>query len=276
MIAAPGSSHPLVRVAGRLRLRPSLARGVVGVVGFLAAAEIAIRIAPVNTEFLPPSTTVLASAAGLLVAPDFLTAMAATAGTWLVGLALSVAIAVPLGVLLGSLPAVRVATRALVEFLRPIPPVALIPLVIVLFGAGVQMKLTLVVYGAMWPILFNTVYALSEVDPVATDTARAFGFGRLTIIRRVWLPSAAPFIATGVRVSMAIALIITISCGLLAGGENGIGIFIIRASSGAGHTDVVLAAAVLTGLLGYLGNTGLERTERALFGWHFARGTETP
>lgn len=243
--------------------------------GFLVVAEVVIRLAPVDTAFLPPSSVVIARAGELLGDPAFLADAVGTIWVWVLGLAISTAIAVPVGVALGSLPAVRVATRAVVEFLRPIPPVAMIPLGIVLFGAGIQMKLLLVVYGAVWPILFNTVYALSDTDPVALDTARSFGYGRLATLRRVALPGAAPFIATGVRVSAAIALIVTISVGLLAGGDSGIGSFIIDAGSGGGNTDVVLGAAALTGVLGYIGNALLERGERWMFRWHFAR-SEAP
>lgn len=254
---------------------PRSLRGLAGVLAFLLLAEMAIRLAPVDTEYLPPSSIVLARVAQLVVSGDFLLDALATIWVWVLGLAIAVAVAVPVGVVLGSVPAVRTATRSLVEFLRPIPPVAMIPLAILLFGAGAQMKLALIVYGAVWPILFNTVYALQDVDPVAKDTARAFGFGRFTVLRRVSLPSAAPFIATGVRVSAAIALILTISSGLLAGGEAGLGTFIIHASSGTGNTDVVLAVTALTGVLGYAGNAALERVERRLFGWHFAREERT-
>lgn len=106
--------------------------------------------------------------------------------------------AVPLGVLLGSVPLLGTAARALVELLRPIPSVALIPLAIILFADPTRMKMSLIFYACLWPILINTLYALRDVDPLAKDSLRAFGFGTLSVLWRVSLPSAAPFIATGV------------------------------------------------------------------------------
>ncbi len=270
-LGTPRRDHVFVRLARARTPTTKLVRGVVGVAAFLLLAEIAVRLAPISTDYLPPSSAVLGQVAKLLVSGDFLADVAATSWQWVAGLTIATAVAVPAGVLLGSVPALRTATRSLVEFLRPIPPVAMIPLAILLFGGGAQMKLVLIVYAAVWPILFNTVYALQDVDPVAKDTVRAFGFGRLAVLWKVSLPSAAPFIATGVRVSAGVALILAVSAGLLAGGESGIGTFIIQASSGAGNTDLVLAAATLAGVLGYAGNALLEYAQRRLFGWHFAR-----
>ena len=100
--------------------------------------------------------------AGLAVSGEFLADVAATAGAWALGLAIAVAVAVPAGVVLGSLPGVRAATRAMVEFLRPIPSVALIVLVGLILGPGLRMNVTLIVYAAIWPVLLNTIYGLDD------------------------------------------------------------------------------------------------------------------
>jgi NitT/TauT family transport system permease protein len=176
---------------------------------------------------LPLTSTVLARTAGLAGNTRFLRDFAATLAAWGVGLGITVAVAVPLGVVLGSLPGVRVATRAIVEFLRPIPSVALILLVSLLLGPGLRMTATLIVYGATWPVLFNTITGLEDVDPVAKDTLRTFGFGRLAVIRLVSLPSAAPFIATGIRIASSVALA-TVWAGFLGFALNAVLILIER------------------------------------------------
>ena len=158
---------------------PGWVRGVCGVVVFLLAAEAFGRADVINRAVLPLASTVLARAAGLAVSGRFLADVAATIGAWALGLAIAVAVAVPAGVVLGSLPGVRAATRAMVEFLRPIPSVALIVLVGLILGPGLRMNVTLIVYAAIWPVLFNTIYGLDDVDPVARETLRAFGFGRV-------------------------------------------------------------------------------------------------
>jgi len=179
-------------------------RGLAGVVAFLCLAELLGRIGVIS-KALPLMSTVLGQAFGLLGNTQFLADAAATLGAWAAGLAITVAAGVPLGLILGSVPVVRSATRAIVEFLRPIPAVALIPLAALVLGPGQRMNITLVVYASIWPVLFNTIYGLDDVDPLAIQTLRAFGFGRLAVIRRVSLPAAAPFIATGIRVASSIA-----------------------------------------------------------------------
>ncbi len=140
---------------------------------------------------------------------------------WALGLLIAALIAIPLGLLLGSVPAVNTGARAIVEFLRPIPSVALIPLAGLVLGSGLHMEVPLIVYASTWPILFNTMYGLDDVDPMAKDTLRAFGFGRAQILLRVSLRSAAPFIATGVRLAAAVALILAVGTEILSGFGEG-------------------------------------------------------
>src|SRR5699024_6510153 len=103
----------------------------------------------VMREYVPPPSTVFTQLASLLGEQSFLLDLIATVLSWLLALGLSTVIAVPLGLLLGSFPRVRAATRVIIEFLRPIPSVALIPLAIVLIGSGPGTKITLAVYAAV-------------------------------------------------------------------------------------------------------------------------------
>lgn len=247
-------------------------RGLVGF-GVLAVGwEILGRAGPVDPEYLPPASRVLARLGTLLVDGDFPAQVLATVLAWLIALGAATAIAVPAGVVLGSVPGVRTATRALVEFLRPVPTVALIPLVIVLLGTGPETKIVLAVYAAVWPLLFNTVHALAEVDPVALDTARSFGLSRARTLAAVSLPHAAPLVVTGLRLSAAVALIVVVSTELLAGGDGGLGQVVFEAGSGGGGMDVVLAGTVVAGLLGWAANAGLEHVQRRWLGWESTGG----
>jgi len=255
---------------------PGWARGVCGVAVFLLAAEALGRAGVIDPAVLPLVSTVLARAAGLAASPQFLVDVAATIGAWALGLAIAVAVAVPAGVVLGSLPGVRAATRDFVEFLRPIPSVALIVLVALILGPGLQMNVLLIVYAAIWPVLLNTIYGLDDVDPVARETLRAFGFGRLGVITLVDLPSASPYIATGIRLASSIAIILNISTGFLTGriSGNGIGAYIAQVNTGAGNTSLVLAAALWAGLLGLAANALLVWGERRVLRWHHAHAPE--
>ncbi|GGT65136.1 MULTISPECIES: ABC transporter permease [Actinomadura] len=245
--------------------------GAAGVAGLVAVVEVVSRAGLVDATALPPASTVLREAGKLAVDGEFLADVGATLTAWFGGLALAVLVAVPLGVLLGSVPVLGTASRALVEMLRPIPSVALIPLAIILFADPTQMKMSLIFYACLWPILINTLYALRDVDPVAKESLRSFGFGTLSVLWRVSLPSASPFIATGIRIAASVALVVVISTELLAGGINGVGIYLGDTQSGGGRTDLLLAGACWAGVLGLLANTALFGLERIAFRWNTAR-----
>lgn len=241
--------------------------GVSGVLLAFGVCEAVSRAGVVRRSYLPPASEVLARAVDLAGDAVFLEGVAATLRAWALGLALACAIAVPVGLVLGSVPVVDAALRAIVEFLRPLPSVALIPLVSLLLGSGTETKVALVTYASVWPILFNTVYGLGETDPLAKDTLRAFGFGRLSVLLRVELPGTAPFIAAGLRISAAVALILAVATEILSGFGEGLGIFIAQAGLATDGTRDVLAGVVWAGALGLVINGVLVWGERRLFPW---------
>jgi NitT/TauT family transport system permease protein len=243
--------------------------GAAGIAGFLAVAEAAGR-AGLIPGVLPYMSDVLAAAAELPLEAQFRADVLATLGACLAGLAIAIAVAVPVGLVFGTVPFMERSARPLVEFLRPIPSVSLIPLAMFLFPVSQDAKIALIVYTCSWPLLINTMYGLSDVDPLAKDTLRSFGFGPLAVALRVSLPSAAPFIATGVRIAIAVTLIVAVSVELLAPGGGGIGAF-LSLSASANRVDRMLAATVWAGLIGLAANVLFTAAERRVFRWHHAR-----
>jgi NitT/TauT family transport system permease protein len=276
--APPGGA---ARAARRTRRLPAWAvpwvRGASGVVGFLLLCEAAGRLGIISRTALPLTSSVLWRVVLLAGNGRFLADFGATVEAWAIGMAITVAAGVPLGVLLGTLPGVRDATRAIVEFLRPIPSVALILLVSLLLGPGLRLSATLIVYGAIWPVLYNTIAGIDDVDPLAKETNRAFGFSWLATIRMVSLPSAAPFIATGIRLASAVAIILDIAAGYVDGPINGpgIGAYIFQESTGTGDLTVILAATVWAGILGLALDLILMAAQRRLLRWHHTHLGET-
>ena len=247
--------------------RQELALGGLGVLLAFGACEAVGRAGIVRRSYLPPASEVLARAVELAGDGAFLDGVAVTLRAWALGLGLAAAIAIPLGLLLGSVPLVDEAVRAVIEFLRPLPSVALIPLVSLLLGSGTGTEVALITYASIWPILFNTVHGIGETDPLAKDTLRTFGFGRLSILLHVELPATAPFIAAGLRISAATALILAIATELLSGFGQGLGIFIAQAQLATDGTRDVLAGVVWAGVLGLVINGVLVRLERLAFPW---------
>jgi NitT/TauT family transport system permease protein len=257
----------------RVRRRsPRFIRGLIGIVVFLLIGEVIGRAGLVDRSYLPPSSTVLVHVGRLITDGSFLRDIVFTLTGWASGLFIAILIAIPAGLLLGSLPVVNSASRMVVEFLRPIPAVALIPLVILMIADQGQMERVLAAYAAIWPILMNTIYGVGDVDPIARDMARCFGLRPVAILVRISLPSVAPFVATGVRVASSVALIVTMSTELISGGGgHGIGLFILNASGDPNGAGDVFAAVAITGALGFLFDFLLRYVERKLFRWHFER-----
>ncbi|MEU5879327.1 ABC transporter permease subunit [Spirillospora sp. NPDC047279] len=249
-------------------------RGAAGIAGAVVIAELATRFGPFDPDDVPPASTVLLRAVELAGDGEFLPEVAGTIRAWLGGLLLATLASVTLGLVLSLTPWLNNAARVVVEFLRPIPALALIPLAIVSFSSVTQSKMSLVFWAASWPILINTLYALRDVDPVAKETLRSFGFGKAAVLLRVSLPSAAPFAATGVRIAASVGLVVVVSTELFAGAGEGVGGFLMESQSGGGRPDLMLAGAVWAGVLGVIANALLVALERRTFRWHTAQTLE--
>jgi ABC-type nitrate/sulfonate/bicarbonate transport system permease component len=239
---------------------------VAGALAVLALFELASRTELIASRHFPPVSEMIAELATELGEPGFWTAVGNTLQGWAIGLGLACLIAIPAGILIGSTPLLYRATRGVIEFLRPIPSVALIPLAVLVYGSGLESKVFLATFASIWPLLMQTLYGVQDVDPVATDTARAFGFSRAQRLWRVTLPSAVPYIATGIRISAAVALILVVTAELVIGAA-GLGREINLARQGQ-NVDLMYALILTTGVLGVAVNVLFTRLERRVLHWH--------
>ncbi|WP_308492522.1 ABC transporter permease [Microbacterium terrisoli] len=255
----------------RRRHAPDRARRWIGSLGgvvlVLVLLELVIRLEILPSRFLPPPTVVVATLFTELGTANAWWATLDTLRGWAIGLGLAALIAVPLGLLLGSSEFAYRATRPIVEFLRPVPSVALIPLVFLLFGRNLgDGKIFLAVFAAVWPLLIQTIYGVRNVLPTQLDTARSFQIRRRDVALHVVLPSALPYLATGVRIASTVSLILVLT-GEIVINAGGIGEQINLAREG-GAVAVMYAFVVLSGILGLLLNTIFARLERRLLRWH--------
>jgi ABC-type nitrate/sulfonate/bicarbonate transport system permease component len=180
------------------------------------------------------------------------------------GLALVVGIGV--GVLLGLARRLEQAVRPLLELLRAVPGVALLPILIVVIGIDTDMKMTLVAAGAVWPILLNTIDGVRGVEPVQLDVASAFRLGRIARLRFVVLPSAAPQIFAGARTALAIAVVVMV-VGETVGSTGGIGYFLLSAQRDFAIADM-WGTMIALGIVGYLLNVLFRILEGVVLRWH--------
>jgi NitT/TauT family transport system permease protein len=250
-------------------------RGAAGLVLLFGAAQLALWAGRVDPATFPLPSAVLGSAADLARNGSFLASVGSTMEVWAEGMVITVVIAVLAGLLLGSLPWVESVVQPVIEFVRPIPAVVLVPLVLLIIQDNQRTQIAVVVFASLWPVLINTVYGVRSVEPLARETLRSFGFGPLSVARRVSLPSAAPFIATGVRVAASFAFVVAVAVELVGTGMDGIGAFAAQEENGAGDMAVMIAIAVWTGLIGLAVNAVFATAERRLFGWHFALNAAT-
>ena len=239
---------------------------LVAVLVLLALWELVVQIGLISETSIPPASAAIPELFAQMVEASLWKAIGNTLQGWVLGLGIAIAAGVPAGLLIGSSRWAYRAFRVPIEFLRPIPSVALIPLAVLIYGTGLESKVFLAAFASFWPLLIQTIYGVQDVDPVATDTARAFGLGRFERMWRVTVPSAVPYIATGIRISSAVALILAVTAELVIG-SAGLGREINTASSG-GNIDLMYALIIATGLLGWALNLAATAVEKRVLHWH--------
>jgi ABC-type nitrate/sulfonate/bicarbonate transport system permease component len=258
-------ARPALGRASRGHL-PDAALPWLSVLGVLALFDVLPRVGVLAADHFPPISRTLGTLAEQLATQSFWEAVVNTLQGWALGLGIAAALAIPLGIIIGSSGLLYRATRGLIEFLRPIPSVALIPLAILIYGTGLKSKVFLAGFASFWQLIVATLYGVQDVDPVATDTARSFGFSRPQRLLRVTLPSATPYIATGLRIASAVSLILTVTAELVIG-SAGLGRSINAARSG-GDEQLMYALIIATGILGLALNAIFVLAERRLLRWH--------
>jgi ABC-type nitrate/sulfonate/bicarbonate transport system permease component len=225
------------------------ARGLLPIGALLAAWQI---LQTGNSPYFPPPSEwwkgLTALAANGLLAP----ALLATIETMALGILFATLVGGTIGLIVGSSYRLHRATGPLLEFLRAIPPPAIVPVAILFMGYVDRMKLTVVVLAAIWPILLNSSSATQRVNPLLLDVARTFHLSRLDRMWRIVLPAVTPAILLGVRVALPLAVVVTLLVEMLTS-IDGIGALMIGAQRNF-QSSQVYGLLVLVGLVGLLLN----------------------
>ena len=237
------SARPAARVT-------NLLVPISGLVAVLAAWTVGRRVGLVPRESIPTIGDTLRELRTFAGQGEFWSRLAQTGQSWFVGLLVATVIAVPLGLLIGTSQFMQRFTRVTIEALRPIPPIVMLPLAILVLKGGLGFKVILIVQGALWPLLIQTIYGVRTTDPVALDTAKSFRLGTFRRLFLVRLPAAAAPIATGLRLAAATAFAVSLVTEIV-GGAKGLGAFMIVAQTG-GNAPAVFALTIVAGLYGLL------------------------
>jgi ABC-type nitrate/sulfonate/bicarbonate transport system permease component len=239
--------------------------GLVLILGLLTIWQISSANGWVDAVELPRVSTIFLSWFHSIAGGPLLKQLLPSLYRIFAGFFIAAAIAVPLGLLMGSVPFVYRLFEPITEFVRPIPSSAYIPIAILFLGIDNAMKIFIVVVGCFFPILLNTYGGVRGVDPVLIDTGRTFGLSRAKALWQIVLPAALPSVLTGMRISLGIGLIVVVIAEMIAG-DSGIGYYILDRQR-VFHVPEMFAGIFTLGILGYLINSVFIQIERHFLRW---------
>ena len=241
------------------------------------AAEIAVPVALLvawqawtvhaQSQYFPRLSTILVQFRDMWLFSQFGTHVVPSLERILLGFGIAAVVGVALGIPLGLSRWGRLAAMPHIEFWRAIPPPALLPIsVVLLHSIGNVQKVSFIAFFCVFPILLNTIDGVRGIDPTLADTARSYGLRGFARIRRIVLPAALPQIAAGMRVSLALAVIIMVVAEYFSS-TSGVG-YVLLISKNTFQMGPMWAAIVLIGLLGYLLSLLFALAERRFLAWH--------
>lgn len=243
-------------------------RRLLGLAVLLAAFGLWEAWARSEASFLlPPASTVAERSWHVWPTREFLLTAAVSLKRLAAGYAIGAGIGVAVGVLLGASRGARRALEPLTEFLRAVPPIAIVPVAIVILGLGDGMRIAVIAFGVCFPVLVNTVEGVRTVSPETRDTATMLQVGPVERLYRIYLPVALPSIVAGLRVALSIGLVMLVISEFAAGSGNGLGGYIAFQQSQY-NVPEMYGGILFLGLLGYLLNHLFVVVERRVLSWH--------
>ena len=225
----------------------------------ISAAEI------FHPAIFPPPWNVGITLFQMIADGELIRHIAASVSRVFLGFALAAAIAIPMGIAMGLSRRFLLCVEPVVEFLRPIPPLALVPLAVVWFGIGWTSKVFLIAYGCFFALIVNTVAGMRAVEPVHVRAARALGASPWQILKHVILPSAVPDIVVGLRLALGLAFLLIVGAELIAASE-GLG-WLIWDARFHFMGDRILVGMIAIGVVGFCLNRLLLMVENHLLRW---------
>ena len=246
--------------------RESKLNGFIVLLAMIPIWEIVSAMAIVNPLFFPPMSKILKSFFLLVLSGDIPYQILLSLKRAAAGYLLAAFVFIPLGVLMGLYDWLHRMLEIIIELARPIPSPAIVPVAMLFFGLGDEMKIFVIFFTCAWPILLNTFDGVRNIDRVLINTARTFGLSQRRTITKVILPSASPQIMTGLRISLAITLILVVISEMV-GSTDGIGYFILD-SQRRFRVDQMYAGMLSLALLGYTLNQLFLLFYNSILAWH--------
>jgi ABC-type nitrate/sulfonate/bicarbonate transport system permease component len=219
----------------------------------------------ISPVFLPGPDRAWAALVKGMTDGDLTAKLLATIERMIYGWLLASLVGIGLGAAIGTSKVLRDYLAPMLEFLRPLPASAVIPVAIAVLGLSDPMALAVIAFGSLWPVLLATIHGFSAVEPRLYEVGRALGLSRAAVIFKIALPSASPDILAGMRLGLTVALILSVVCEMLAG-RDGLGNWILLSARSFRAPDLY-AGVILLGALGYVSSVGIAAIERRLLIW---------
>lgn len=219
----------------------------------------------VSPVFLPGPDRAWAALVKGMTKGDLAVKLMATVERMIWGWLIASLVGIALGAAIGTSRALRAYVAPMLEFLRPLPASAVIPVAIAMLGLSDAMVLSVIAFGALWPVLLATIHGFSAVEARLYEVGRALGLSRAAVIGKIALPSASPDILAGMRLGLTVALILAVVCEMLAG-RDGLGNWILLAARSFRAPDLY-AGVILLGVLGYVSSVLLAAFEARMLVW---------
>lgn len=237
--------------------------------GFVGLWQLVANFKLISPVFLPGPDRAWAALMRGLATGDLTSKLVGTLEHMAYGwLAASIA-GIALGALIGSSRLMRAYIAPSLEFLRPLPVSAIIPVAIALLGLTQGMALFVIAFGAIWPIMLATIHGFAAVEPRLYEVARSLQMSRPAVVFKIALPSALPDILAGMRLSLTVALILSVVCEVLAG-LDGLGHWVLLSARAFRSADL-FAGVILLGATGYVTSVAMSLAERRLLAWQSPR-----
>lgn len=229
---------------------------------FVTVAEV------VSPNQFPTMTDSMAALWAQLLSARLWEAVGATLLGWLLGILITVGLGLAVGTALAFNDFAYRSAAPVIEIFKAIPAIAVLPLVILVAGSTLPMKVFLICFAAFWPFVIQVIYGMRSIDPVILDTAKVLGVVGVRRTLTVSIPSASPFLVTGMRIASAQALILSVIAEMV-GGAEGIGRNILLAqNTGPSAYPIMYAYIIVAGLLGIALTGTFFLMERKLMHWH--------
>ncbi len=189
----------------------------------------------------------------------------ASLGRFMIGFVLAMIVAVPLGLVIGYSPLVDAFSKPIVEVLRPVPPIAWVPFLLLALGLFWGPVITIFI-GVFFPVLSNVIFGVRSVDPLLIDAARTQGASKWQVFSKVIFPSSVPYIMAGLKIGVGIGWMCIVAAELFAAKGGGVGV-LITAGQTIGRYDIMFAGMIVIGVLGIVTLTVSEFLEKRVKKW---------